>query len=75
MIVYADGVEARVGDQVDYDGEPSVVEATIDTPEQCAEWGVAEPGLLLTNAVFGSVFVHAASPCWASVLFHGRGEG
>src|SRR5438105_15546376 len=45
MITYSDGTEAKVGDQVDYDGAPSIVEAVIDSPEQRAEWGVRDRGL------------------------------
>ena len=72
MIVYADGTKARVGDRVDYDGEPSIVEAVLDSAEQCAIWGLSERGLMFKNAVFGLVFEAVDSSTWSSVVFLGR---
>lgn len=72
MIAYADGAEARVGDKVDYDGEPSIVDEVIDSAEQCAEWGLAERGLMFKNAAFGFVFESVDSPAWDSIVFLGR---
>jgi hypothetical protein len=69
MIAYADGTEARVGDRVDYDGEPSVVEAILDSAEQCAHWGLIERGLMFKNAAFGLVFEPVHSLTWESVVF------
>jgi hypothetical protein len=73
MIAYADGTEARVGDRVDYDGEPSTVEAILDTAEQCADWGLSERGLMFKNAAFGLVFEPVDSESWGATVFLGRG--
>lgn len=73
MIAYADGTEARVGDQVNYDDENSVVEAILDSAEQPGDWGLIERGLMLKNAAFGLVFEPAHSSTWDSVVFLGRG--
>jgi hypothetical protein len=73
MIRYADGTDARVGDRVDYDGEPSTVEAVLDSAARCAEWGVAVQGLMFKNKTFGMVFEPAGSLTWESVVFLGRG--
>jgi hypothetical protein len=54
---YRDGQEVRIGDHVDYDGEPSVVEDLVDTEAKRLEWGLQCFGLLLTNRAFGRVFV------------------
>ena len=43
---YSNGVEAKIGDHVDYDGEPSVVEDVIDTPKKMASWGLEGAGLM-----------------------------
>jgi hypothetical protein len=69
MIAYANGIEARVGDHVDYDGEPSIVEAVLDSAEQCAAWGLTERGLMFKNATFGLVFEPIQSATWESVVF------
>jgi hypothetical protein len=74
MIAYADGTEARVGDRVDYDGEPSTVEAILDSAEQCAAWGLTERGLMLKNAAFGLVFEPVDSSTWETVVFLGIGD-
>ena len=72
MIQYADGTDARVGDRVDYDGEPSIVEAILDSAEECAAWGLTERGLMLKNAAFGLVFEPADKSTWESLVFLGR---
>jgi hypothetical protein len=72
MIAYADGIEARVGDHVDYDGETSVVEAILDSAEQCTDWGLTERGLMIKNATFGLVFEPVQSSAWDTVVFLGR---
>jgi hypothetical protein len=68
MLYYRHGNEARVGDRVAYDGEPSVVEELVDTEEKRLEWRVDYLGLLLTNRAFGRVYVEADD-----VEFIGRG--
>jgi hypothetical protein len=68
MLHYQDGNEARVGDRVVYDGEPSVVEELVDTEEKRLEWRVDYLGLLLANRAFGRVYVEAGD-----VEFVGRG--
>jgi hypothetical protein len=73
MIRYADGTDARVGDRVDYDGEPSTVEDVLDSAARCAEWGVAEQGLMFKNKKYGLVFEPANSLMWEAVVFLGRG--
>jgi hypothetical protein len=72
MIAYLDGTEARVGDRVEYDGEPSIVEAVVDTPDECAAWGLTERGLMFKNATFGLVSEAVGSPTWESVVYLGR---
>jgi hypothetical protein len=73
MIAYADGTEAKVGDRVEYDGESSIVEAVIDSADQCAEWGFPQRGLMLKNATFGLVFEPVGAITWDAVEFLGRG--
>jgi hypothetical protein len=73
MISYADGTEAKVGDHVDYDGVPSVVDVILDSPEQCAEWGVSDRGLMFKNAVFGLVFEPVDASTWDAIVFLHRG--
>lgn len=52
MISYADGTEARVGDLVDMDGQPAVVEAVIGRAEvERGVWGVTEPGLMFRTDI------------------------
>jgi len=57
MLYYRNGIEARVGDRVDYHGEPSEVEDVVDTDEKRVEWRADYLGLLLTNRTFGRVYV------------------
>ena len=73
MIMYADGTEARVGDDVDYDGESSIVYAVLDSAEECAEWGLTDRGLMFKNGAFGLVFEAVESSTWESVVFLRRG--
>jgi len=56
MISYSDGTVARVGDQVDFDGEPTVVEAVIDSEEQRAEQGLTDRGCVFKTKSFRLVF-------------------
>jgi hypothetical protein len=46
MIHYADGTEARVGDHVEVDGQPAIVEAVITGDADQDNWGLEEPGLM-----------------------------
>jgi hypothetical protein len=73
MIVYADGTEVQVGDRVDYDGDPSIVEAVIDSVDACEEWGLTQRGLMFKNATFGLVFEPVSSLTWHAIRFIGRG--
>jgi hypothetical protein len=73
MINYADGTEAKTVDHVDYDGEPSVVDAIVDSPEQCADWGLTDRGLMFKNAAFGLVFESVDSSTWDAIVFLHRG--
>jgi hypothetical protein len=74
MIAYADGTEARLGDSVNYDGEPSTVEAILDSSDHCATWGLAERGMMFKNATFGLVFEPVDSSAWERIEFLGRHE-
>ena len=55
---YASGEHVELGDCVmlERGRTKGVVQAIIETPEQMAEWGVEEPGLLLESEPFGLVF-------------------
>jgi hypothetical protein len=72
MITYDDGTEVQIGDQVDYDGEPSTVDAIIDTAEECEYWGLKETGIMFKNASFGLVFEPVESSTWNAIIFLGR---
>jgi hypothetical protein len=72
VIEYAGGTEAQLGDRVEYHGEPSIVEAVVDSAEQCATWGVSQRGLMLKNALFGLVFAPVGSAIWDCVVYLGR---
>jgi hypothetical protein len=54
---YQDGQEVRIGDQVDFDREPSVVKDLVDTEARRLEWGVEFLGVLLASEAFGLAFV------------------
>jgi hypothetical protein len=72
MIHFANGTDAQIGDRVDHDGEPSTVEAILDSTEECAAWGLTERGLMLKSAAFGLVFEPLDGATWESVVFLGR---
>ena len=55
-LCYSTGEDARIGDRVEYHGEPSVVDAVIDNKEAFHAHGVDEFGVFLANASFGLVF-------------------
>jgi hypothetical protein len=55
-LCYSTGEEARVGDRVEYHGEPSIVDAVIDNESAFSSHNVGEFGLFLTNESFGLVF-------------------
>lgn len=73
-IRYIDGTDARIGDAVDLDGIPSVVEDVIDSPEKMAHWGLVHRGLMLRNEQLGRVFQPVDSVEWDACLFVKRGE-
>jgi hypothetical protein len=77
VIRYADGREARVGDQVDYDGAESIVEEIVEEGHSLMTSGVVKrPGLMMTNNREGRVFEDVDSVCWdAIVLLRRRGNG
>ena len=58
---YSDGAVARIGDAVLIeDGRvAATIKHLIQTPEQLAEWGVEEPGVMFESAPFGLLFVPA----------------
>ena len=47
MIRYADGTQAQVGDHVDYDGHPGVVDMMVDTADEQRRLGVEQRGILI----------------------------
>lgn len=74
MINYADGSLAQAGDRVDYDGELSIVDEVVDSPETYARWGLSSPGLMLRNTSFGLLFVPANAVGWDALVLVGRGS-
>jgi hypothetical protein len=65
-LCYSTGEEARVGDRVEYQGEPSVVEAIIDREEAFRAHGVDGFAVFLKNVSFGLLF----EPLDGYVLHH-----
>ena len=59
MIRYVGGEQARIGDTVLIDnGERTGnVEEVIDTDLKVREWGVAEPGVMITSDYYGRLFL------------------
>lgn len=57
MITYASGATAMLGDVIDYDGYPGVIEAVVDCDEEFRTWGLKQRGLMLNTKAFGLVFV------------------
>jgi hypothetical protein len=70
---YASGEHAEPGDCVmlEHGRTKGVVQVVIATPEQMAEWGVGEPGLLLESEPFGLVFWPESEP-YDPVIFVSR---
>lgn len=69
MIQYADGTVAEIGDHVDWDGIPAVVEFVIDTYVQSASFGLTERGLFFQSDKYGLVFESIDSGAWDSIIF------
>jgi len=74
MITYADGTIAQIGDNVDFDGYPAVVDDVIDSPELTAKWGLVkdEYGLMFKADQFGLVFEGPNSSSWDSIVLLSR---
>ncbi len=70
---YASGELVELGDCVllEQGRTKGVVQAIIETPEQMAEWGLDEPGLLLASEPFGLVFWPESEP-YDPVIFVSR---
>lgn len=56
---YPDGSAARIGDAVliESDQVSTIIKHFIQSPEQLAEWGVEEPGVIFEAAPFGLLFI------------------
>ena len=69
---YFCGTEAQVGDKVDFDGEPAVVESVIATSKDQAAWGLNDRGLMFQSDRLGLVFEAEHSASWPENVFLGR---
>jgi hypothetical protein len=74
MIAYADGNETRVGDRVDFDGEPALVEDVIDSDSKRSDWGLEDFGLMLKTEHYGLVFKPVNSIAWDALVLLGRAD-
>ena len=73
VITYPDGSDACIGDKVDYDGVPAVVEDIIDTESKLTEWGVHERGLMFKTDAYGLSFEpEEDSTCWDAIVLLAR---
>jgi hypothetical protein len=72
VISYADGREARIGDRVDYDGEPAIVEDVIDSDSKRSDWGLDDFGLMLKTERYGLMFEPVRSIAWDALVLLGR---
>jgi hypothetical protein len=68
VIRYSTGERARAGDRVIDDVWPAIVEAVISSPEEMANWGVDEPGLMLLTEAAGLVFEYCSSIAWDAIV-------
>ncbi|MBC9251305.1 hypothetical protein A9179_13605 [Pseudomonas alcaligenes] len=64
-------VELRDCVMLEHGRTEGVVQTIIEAPEQMAEWGVDEPGLLLESEQFGLVFWPESEP-YDPVIFVSR---
>ncbi len=69
MVTYADGTEARIGDQVDLDGDLATVVDVIDDADGYARSGINEDGLMFDVEPGGYVFQAADTISWDAILF------
>ena len=55
---YPDGSPFIVGDHllIEHGRTPATIERLIVSPEEMADWGLMEPGLMLLSPPFGRVF-------------------
>jgi hypothetical protein len=69
MISYANGPESRIGDHIDYEGVPGIIEDIIDTEDKFKKWGVKESGLMIKSEAYGLMFHTLTSIDWDSIVF------
>lgn len=69
---YSCGTEVRIGDSVDFDADPSVVEDVLATCKEWERWGLAERGVMFRTEGLGLVFEPEKSVCWPETVFLGR---
>lgn len=68
-VKYSCGTEVRVGDSVDFDGDPGVVEDVLATGKEWDRWGLNERGVMFRTDGLGLVFEPESSICWPETVF------
>ena len=61
MFKYSDGTEVMVGDSVEFDGTPGVVEYFVNSEQEMKDTGVTDPGIMFTSSTMGRFYL----PQWA----------
>jgi hypothetical protein len=73
VILYADGTDARLGDAVDFDGEPATVIELLQITDEIAAAGFREQAVGFKTSRLGGVW---QSPCdrgWDGIKLLERG--
>lgn len=72
-ILYADGTEVRIGDEVDFDGEPGTVIELLASREEVAAAGMLEPGVGFKTDRLGEVWQSPRDRGWDGIKLLKRG--
>lgn len=67
MLYYFDSQDVRLGDLVDFDGEPGVVIEILETAYEVAEAGMDGPAVGFLTERLGRVFQSTADCGWESI--------
>jgi hypothetical protein len=67
MLYYCDSQEVRIGDVVDFDGQPAVVIELLETAYEVAETGLDGPAVGFLTERLGRVYESTTDRGWESI--------
>jgi len=68
MLRYADGQEVKVGDEVDFDGEPGTVIAIVEEERDFQDLAMSEPVVGFTTKTWPEIYHSPTDLGWDGVV-------